>query len=103
MEAIDIRSGTIIKVEDFPKAKKKAWKLWIDFGELGVKKSSAQITEHYGKKDLLQRQILAAVNLKPKQIADFISECLVLGLADRKGAIVLPTIEPHVPNGQRLH
>ncbi|MEX2380198.1 MAG: tRNA-binding protein [Vicingaceae bacterium] len=101
-EKVDIRCGTIVKVNDFPKAKKPAWKLTIDFGELGMKKSSAQITAHYTKADLLGKQVLAVVNFPPKQIANFFSECLVLGLADEHGDIVLVGADQKVPNGERL-
>ena len=86
---VDIRIGTIIDVTDFPKAHKPAYQLTIDFGELGIKKSSAQITDLYTKKDLLNKQIVAIVNFKKKQIANFLSECLVLGVANNNGKIVL--------------
>ena len=97
----DIRVGTIIKVDDFPKAKKAAYKLEIDFGELGIKKSSAQITELYQKSDLIGKQILAVVNFPPKQVADFLSEVLVLGVYSKKGVVL---IEPNMPvnNGEKL-
>ena len=97
----DIRVGTIIKVDDFPKAKKAAYKLEIDFGELGIKKSSAQITELYQKSDLIGKQILAVVNFPPKQVADFLSEVLVLGVYSKKGVVL---IEPNLPvnNGEKL-
>ena len=98
---LDIRVGTIIKVDDFPKAKKAAYKLEIDFGELGIKKSSAQITELYQKNDLIGKQILAVVNFPPKQVADFLSEVLVLGVYSKDGVVL---IEPnkHVNNGEKL-
>ena len=86
---VDIRIGTIIDVTDFPKAHKPAYQLTIDFGELGIKKSSAQITGLYTKKDLLNKQIVAIINFKKKQIANFLSECLVLGVANNNGKIVL--------------
>lgn len=86
---VDIRMGTILEVNDFPKAKKPAYQLKIDFGDLGTKRSSAQITALYTKEALLNRQVSAIVNFKPKQIANFISECLVLGVADDEGNIVL--------------
>ena len=98
---LDIRVGMIIKVDDFPKAKKAAYKLEIDFGELGIKKSSAQITELYQKSDLIGKQILAVVNFPAKQVADFLSEVLVLGVYSKKGVVL---IEPNMPvnNGEKL-
>lgn len=89
---IDIRVGKIIQVESFPKARKPAYKLWIDFGELGTKKSSAQITKLYTPGDLTKKQVLAVVNLPARQIADFISEVLVLGVVLNDGEVAL--IEP---------
>ncbi len=97
---LDLRVGTIIDVNDFPKARKPAYQLKIDFGDLGIKQSSAQITENYTKKDLLKRQIIAVVNFKPKQIAHFFSDCLVLGVPDDKGAIVLLKVGKACKNGQ---
>ncbi len=89
-EKIDMRTGTIISINDFPKARKPAYQLTIDFGnEVGIKKSSAQITAHYTKEDLLNRQVIAVVNFPPKQIADFISECLVLGVYDENKDVIL--------------
>ncbi|KAA3642475.1 MAG: tRNA-binding protein [Bacteroidetes bacterium] len=101
-ENVDIRTGTILEVHDFPKAKKPAWKLIIDFGELGIKKSSAQIKTNYSAKDLIGKQILAVVNFPPKQIADFMSECLVLGIEDDADDIVLLQTERLVPNGRKV-
>ncbi len=99
---IDIRVGTIIQVDDFPKAKKPAYQLHIDFGALGIKKSSAQITDLYSKDDLLNRQVTAVVNLKPRQIANFISECLVLGVYNKEGAVVLLENASSIKNGEQV-
>lgn len=102
-EKIDIRVGTITEVSDFPKARKPAWKLLIDFGtELGLKRSSAQITAHYRKEDLLNRQVIAVVNFPPKQIADFVSECLVLGIYDTNNDVILLQPGRAVQNGQKI-
>ncbi|HDD36711.1 MAG: tRNA-binding protein [Archaeoglobaceae archaeon] len=101
-EKIEMRVGTIIKVEDFPEAKKPAYKLWIDFGELGIKKSSAQITKLYKKEELLNKQVIAVVNFPPKQIANFMSECLVLGVILENNEVVLLQPERPVPNGYRI-
>ena len=102
-EKIDVRSGTIIEVLDFPKARKPAYQLTIDFGkEVGIKKSSAQITVHYKKEELLHRQVVAVINFPPKQIADFISECLVLGVYDENNDVVLLQPERVVANGQKI-
>ncbi|TAL46844.1 MAG: tRNA-binding protein [Chitinophagaceae bacterium] len=102
-EKVDIRSGTIIDVKEFPKARKPAYQLWIDFGTpLGIKRSSAQITVHYQKEDLLNRQVVAIVNFPPKQIADFISECLVLGVYDENNDVILLQPGKQVNNGQKI-
>ena len=101
-EKIDIRVGTIVKVSDFPKAKKPAYQLWIDFGDLGVKPSSAQITKIYHKEELGGRQVIAVVNFPPKQIADFKSECLVLGIYAGPDQVVLLQPERMVANGQKI-
>ncbi len=99
---VDIRVGTIIQVKPFLKAKKPAYQLWIDFGEdMGIKKSSAQITEQYHISDLLNTQVLAVVNFPKKQIADFMSEVLVLGFHTSKG-VILSRPESLLPNGKRL-
>ena len=100
---VDIRVGTIIEVADFPKAKRPAYQLTIDFGSLGIKKSSAQITARYSKDDLINKQVTAIVNFEPKQIANFFSECLVLGVADDKGEIVLLQTTERVHNGNTVN
>ena len=99
---VDIRIGTIIEVNDFPKARIPAYQLKIDFGELGIKNSSAQITDLYSKEDLLNRQITAIVNFKTKQIANFMSECLVLGVANDKDKIVLLKASDTIKNGEQV-
>lgn len=100
---VDIRSGVIIKVENFERAKKPAFKVWVDFGPIvGIKQSSAQITQNYELDTLIGRQVLGCVNLGTKNIAGFQSEFLLLGFEDEKGAISLATIDPKVPNGQKM-
>ncbi|MCC7401569.1 MAG: tRNA-binding protein [Chitinophagaceae bacterium] len=101
-EKIDIRCGIIVDVRDFPKARKPAYRLIIDFGYLGKKRSSAQITEHYRKEDLLNKQVIAVVNFPPKQIADFSSECLVLGVYDENKNVILLQPERPVSNGMKI-
>lgn len=101
-EKVELRVGTIIEVSDFPKARKPAYKLKIDFGEFGIKHSSAQITELYSPEDLLGKQIIAVTNFPPKQIADFMSECLVTGVVDGSNPVVLLQPEQKVKNGLRI-
>jgi tRNA-binding protein len=102
-EKIDIRCGTIIDVKDFPKARKPSYQMWINFGDnLGVKRSSAQITLFYKKEDLINKQVIAVTNFPPKQIADFYSECLVLGIYDENNNVILLQPERAVKNGQRI-
>lgn len=101
-EKVEIRTGTILIAEDFPNAKKPAYKLTIDFGELGIKKSSAQITSHYSKEELTGKQIVAIINFPAKQIANFFSECLVLGAIQKDGSIILLHTEKTVENGLKV-
>lgn len=101
-EKIDMRVGTILEVNDFPKAKKPAYQLIIDFGELGIKKSSAQIVNLYRKEDLIGRQVIAVVNFPPKQIANFISECLVMGVYNENNEVILLTPERNTKNGCKI-
>ena len=101
-EKIDIRAGTITEVTDFPKAKKPAYQISIDFGELGIKRSSAQITTVYNKEELLGKQVVAVMNFPPKQIANFFSECLVLGVYTDKKEVVLLQPERKVINGWKI-
>ena len=100
---VEMRVGTITQVDDFPEARKPAWKLTIDFGEtLGIKRSSAQITALYGKEDLLGRQVIAVTNFPPRQIGPIMSEVLTLGFPDEEGAVVLFSPDHAVKNGARL-
>ncbi len=102
-ENVELRVGTILTVQDFPEARKPAYQLQIDFGqEIGIRKSSAQITALYGKEELVGRQVVAVVNFPRKQIGKFMSECLVTGFADENGNIILTTVERKVPNGAKL-
>lgn len=102
-ERTDMRIGTIIEVNDFPEARKPAFQLTIDFGaEIGIRKSSAQITKRYKKEDLLNRQIVAVVNFPKKQIGRFMSECLVLGAVGEEGDVILLAPDFKIPNGLRI-
>ncbi|MBP9753087.1 MAG: tRNA-binding protein [Proteobacteria bacterium] len=103
-ESVDLRSGTIVKVEDFAKAKKPAFKIWADFGnDIGILQTSAQVTVHYTKEELVGRQIVGCVNLGEKNIAGFMSQFLLVGFADDKGSICLISVDPKVKNGKKLH
>ena len=99
---IEIRAGTIMEVNDFPKAKNPAYQITIDFGELGIKRSSAQITNLYEKESLIGKQVIAVMNFPPKQIANFFSECLVLGVYTDKKEVVLLTPDRPVENGWKI-
>ncbi|QMT59699.1 MULTISPECIES: tRNA-binding protein [unclassified Legionella] len=101
---VELRSGTVVKVEEFPRAKKPAYKVWVDFGkDIGVLQTSAQVTAHYTPETLLGRSVVGCVNLGEKNIAGFTSQFLLVGFSDENGAICLITTEPKVPNGQKLH
>lgn len=102
-QRIDLRIGTIVRAEIFAKTKKPAYKIWVDLGEIGIKKSSAQITGHYLPDQLIGKQVLCVCNFAPKQIADFMSEVLVTGFDDGSGQIVLAAADKAVPNGSKLH
>lgn len=103
-ENVDLRSGTIIRAEPFPKAKKPAFQVWVDFGPLvGIKQTSAQITIHYTPETLVGKKIIGCINLGPKNIAGFVSEFLLVGFSDSTGAICLASVDDRIPNGQKLH
>lgn len=101
---IDLRSGTVIQVEPFPRASKPAFKVWVDFGaEVGILKTSAQVTQHYTPETLLGRHVIGCVNVEEKNIAGFISQFLLLACKDAQGRFCLLTVYPYVPNGQKAH
>jgi tRNA-binding protein len=102
-DKVDIRSGTIVKAEEFPRARNPSYKVWADFGaELGIRQTSAQVTVHYTPESLIGRQVLGVMNLGTKNIAGFESQFLMVGCADEKGAICLATLDPKVNNGKKL-
>jgi tRNA-binding protein len=102
-EQIEMRVGKILSVDDFPKAKKPAYQITIDFGEFGTKRSSAQITALYTKQSLIGKQVVAVMNFPPRQIADFMSEVLVLGVANEAGEVILLSPERDAPPGSRVY
>lgn len=103
-EQVNLRSGTIVKVEEFPRAKKPAYKVWAEFGsEIGILQTSAQVTKHYTPQSLLGKQIVGCVNLGEKNIAGFLSQFLLVGFADADDAICLVTVDPKIPNGKKMH
>ncbi|KTD33628.1 tRNA-binding protein [Legionella israelensis] len=103
-ERVDLRSGTVVKVEEFPRAKKPAFKVWVNFGEgIGILQTSAQITDHYSVETLMGRTVVGCVNLGEKNIAGFVSQFLLVGFSDENGKICLLTTDRKVPNGQKLH
>ncbi len=103
-EKVDLRSGTVVKVEPFLKAKKPAYKVWVDFGpDYGVKQTSAQVTAHYTPESLVGRQVVGCLNLGTKNIAGFTSEFLLVGFPDQNGHVCLVTVDPTVPNGGKLY
>lgn len=107
-ERVDMRSGTIVKVEEFPKARKPAYKIWADFGPaIGILQTSAQVTVHYAPESLIGQKIVGCVNLGEKNIAGFTSQFLLVGFSDESGAICLITVDPRVnkgvPNGKKMH
>lgn len=101
-ERVELRIGTVVKAENFEGARKPAIKVWVDLGDLGVRKSSAQITQHYHPDNLIGKQVMCVCNFAPKQIGNFMSEVLVTGFADKDGHVVLCTADKPVPNGMRL-
>lgn len=100
---VELRSGTVVKAEPFPRAQKPAYKVWVDFGsDIGIKQTSAQITKHYTLEGLIGHQVIGCVNLAPRNIAGFMSEFLLVGFSDEQGAVCLATTDPRVPNGHKL-
>lgn len=102
-EKVDLRSGTVVKVEEFPRAKTPAYKVWVDFGStIGIKQTSAQVTTHYTPERLIGKQVVGCVNLGTKNIGGFTSEFLLVGFPDENKSVCLVTVDPCVPNGEKL-
>jgi tRNA-binding protein len=102
-EKVELRVGTVIKVEDFPEAKKPSYRMWIDFGQgIGTRKSSGQYTKLYKKEELIGKQVLCCINFPPKQVATFVSECLTCGFVGENGEVILAIPERKVKNGSKL-
>jgi tRNA-binding protein len=101
-ERIELRAGTVVRTERFDTARKPAYKLWIDLGNIGIKCSSAQITAHYTLEELIGRQVICVTNFPPKQIGNFMSEVLITGFADNDNHVILCSVDKPVPNGARL-
>lgn len=100
---VELRSGTVVKAEPFPRAKKPAYKVWVNFGpDIGIKQTSAQVTKHYTPEGLVGRLVVGCVNLEPRNIAGFMSEFLLVGFLDEDGAVCLVTVDPKVSEGQKL-
>ena len=103
-EKVDLRAGTVVKAEPFPRARKPAYKVWVDFGsDIGILQTSAQVTVHYKPDLLIGRMVIGCVNLGERNIAGFTSQFLLVGFSDENGAICLASIDPYVPNGQKMH
>ena len=103
-DRVDLRSGTIVKVEEFARAKKPAFKVWVDFGsDIGILQTSAQITVHYTLESLIGRRVIGCINLGEKNIAGFLSQFLLLGFSDENNAILLAGVDSKVPNGKKMH
>jgi tRNA-binding protein len=100
---VELRIGTVVEIRRFPQARKPAYQLWVDLGPLGIKKSSAQITQNYQPEQLVGKQVLCVCNFPPRQIGPFLSEILVTGFTDQQGSIVLATADGSIANGQKLH
>ncbi|MFD1629320.1 tRNA-binding protein [Pseudopedobacter beijingensis] len=101
-ERVELRAGTVLEVFDFPEARRPAYKIKVDFGEFGIRMTSAQITKHYTKEELIGRQIVGVVNFPKKQIGKFMSEFLLTGFHDENGEVLITTVDKKVPNGTKL-